>query len=233
MSLEDLQLIDNETIDNSFIERDCLKVYHQQAANINGSDQNFDIIFGANNFYHQIGNACLDYELKIGKIVAIAGDRLLVDANAIRGVNNAFAYCFKKARLSTTESSDIEHNKYCCQVSAIMGALTSKDGHLLSHFDKNDEEQAGIEKTSLYHHRINNHDLAANKGKIKGQLQLEHIFGFCKTFKKITKHSGFHLTFKKADLQDIFFTALGENFEMSSDNFFYTFQYSSPMPEHK
>ena len=50
---------------------------------------------------------------------------------------------------------------------------------------------------------INNHDFVGqedNKGKIKGQLPLEHIFGFCKTFKKVTKNLGFHITFRTADL---------------------------------
>ena len=49
---------------------------------------------------------------------------------------------------------------------------------------------------------INNHT-AANNGIYKGQLALEHILGFCKTFEKITKNLGFHLTFKTAILQDI------------------------------
>ena len=40
MSLEDFQFVYNETIDNSVIKRDFLKVYHLQAANLNDSDQN-------------------------------------------------------------------------------------------------------------------------------------------------------------------------------------------------
>ena len=46
---------------------------------------------------------------------------------------------------------------------------------------------------------INNHT-DANKGKLKGYLILEDIFGFCKTSKKVTKSLGFHLTFKTNDL---------------------------------
>ena len=56
---------------------------------------------------------------------------------------------------------------------------------------------------------INNHE-AANKGKIGGQILLEHIFGFCKTFKKITKNLGFHLTFRTANLQDIIYTTIAD-----------------------
>ena len=38
------------------------------------------------------------------KVVAVADNRVLVDAKSIRLVNNAFAYCFKEARLSLTGS---------------------------------------------------------------------------------------------------------------------------------
>ena len=54
MSLEDFQLIDNEPIDNSIIKRDFTKIYHQQGAQLNQSDQNVEFIFGENNNYHQI-----------------------------------------------------------------------------------------------------------------------------------------------------------------------------------
>ena len=76
-----------------------------------------------------------------------------------------------------------------------MRALTSKDGDSLSHFDKFDESESDFENRSLHHHLINNHDQPANRRKIIGVLPLEHIFGFCKTFKKITKQIGFILTF--------------------------------------
>ena len=35
MSLEDFQLLDNEPFDNSIKNRDCLKIYHQQGAQLN------------------------------------------------------------------------------------------------------------------------------------------------------------------------------------------------------
>ena len=163
-----------------------MKIYHQQAANLNYSDQNIDFIFGYINNYHQIGNAYLHYELAIEKDVAVATNRVLVNEDAIRLVNYAFGYCFKEALLSTTGGSNIEDNKFVGQVSTIMRALTSKDGDLLSHFEKFDESEAEIENTSLYHHLISNHEIPANNGKIKGVLPLEHIFGFCKTLKNNT-----------------------------------------------
>ena len=96
------------------------KICHQQAANIIDSDQNFELIFGEINNYHQIGNAYLQYEISIEKDVANAADRVLVDGDVITLVNNAFVYCFKESRLATTGGSDTEHNKYLGQVSTIM-----------------------------------------------------------------------------------------------------------------
>ena len=55
---------------------------------------------------------------------------------------------------------------------------------------------------------INNHQ-AASKGKLKGKLPLEQIFGFCKTFEKITKNLG-NLAFKTANLQDVIHTTLAD-----------------------
>ena len=37
------------------------------------------------------------------------------------------------------------------------------------------------------------------------------IFGVCKSFKKVTKHLGFHLRFKTANLQDIIYTSLADD----------------------
>ena len=135
-----------------------------------------------NNIYHQIGIAHVQHELTWEKDVALAANRVLVNGDAIKLVNNAFAYCFKEVRLSTTGDSVIEHNKNVGHVSNIMRALTTKGGDLLSHFDTNGESEAHIEDTSLHHHLINNHDEAANKGNTKEQLPLEHVFGFLKTF---------------------------------------------------
>ena len=54
---------------------------------------------------------------------------------------------------------------------------------------------------------IDNHT-DANKGKTKGYFYLEDIFGFSKSFKKVTKNLGFHLMFKTANIQDIIFTSM-------------------------
>ena len=96
-----------------------------------------------------------------------------------------------------------------------MRASASKDGDLISHVDRNDESEAEIENTSLHYHLINNHDVAANKGKSKRQLPLDYIFRFCRTFKMIFKLLEFHLTFRTADLQDNIYTSVGISIKVS------------------
>ena len=184
MSREDFQLLDNEATVNSIMKRDILKIYHHQAANINDSDQNIQFIFGENNNYHIIGNAYLRYEMTLEKDV-FAANRVVVDGNSFRLVNTDSANCFKEATLSAPGGSSKKYNNYCGQFSTIMRALTSKDGDLLSQFDKIDESRDEIGNTSLKHHLINNHDVAATK-QIKGHLPLEHIFGFRRLYKKST-----------------------------------------------
>ena len=51
------------------------------------------------NNYHQIGKAYLQYELTKEKDVAVAAIEVLVNGDAIRSANIAFAYCFREARL--------------------------------------------------------------------------------------------------------------------------------------
>ena len=144
------------------------------------------IKFGENNNYHHIDNAYLQYELRLERDVDGAANRVPVSGDAIRLVNKAYAYCFKEVRLSTTGGSDMEQNKCVGQVSTIMRALASKNGDLLSRFDKIGESEAEIENTSLHHHPNNNHDQPANKGRINRVFPLENIFRFWKTFIKIT-----------------------------------------------
>ena len=114
------------------IKRDFLKIYHQQGAQLNQSDQNIEFIFGENNNNHQIDNAHLEFDMTVR---AANPANNLDDTSVLRLTNNALAYCFKETRLSTTGGSDLEHNNYVGQVSRIMRLLTSKDGDLSSCFD--------------------------------------------------------------------------------------------------
>ena len=103
-----------------------------------------------------------------------------------------------------------------------MRTLTNKDGHLLSQVDNvneetgiDDEKTDNINITSLKYMIFNNQTTAVNKGKIKAQLALEIVFGFCKTIEKVTKNLGFHLTLKTANLQNLFYTALADAVEVN------------------
>ena len=145
-------------------------------------------------------------------------------------LNNGYAFCFKEARLSNTLGSDIEHNKFCWQISTIMKLISNKDDDLLSQFGNiNDNDIPLLERLadlplqirSTPHQKmiIDNHT-DANKGKIKGYLYLEDIFGFCKTFKKVTKNLGFHLTFKTANLQDNIYTSMEDEINVTINSLY-------------
>ena len=219
MSLEDFQLLDNEPIDNSVVKKDFTRIYQQSGANLNDSNQNVEFIFGENNNYYQIGNAYLEFDITIRKVVIAPADPNFANADQIRLIKNAFAFCFSQATLSTTGGMDIEDIKYVGQVSTIMRLLTSKDADLSSYFDKNGESVIDNDNP-LKQTLINNHAVEANKGRIKGHLALEHIFGFCKTFKKITKNLGFHLRFKMNNLQDIIFTTLANDITVTINSLY-------------
>ena len=97
MSLEDFQLLDNESFDNSIMKRDFTKIYHQQGAQLNQLDQNIEFIFSENNNYHQIGNGYLEFNITVRK-----NDTTNFHIeNPIRLINNGYAFCFKEARLNT------------------------------------------------------------------------------------------------------------------------------------
>ena len=115
-------------------------------------------------------------------------------------VNNGFAFCFNEATTATTDGIEMEHVKFSGHVSTIMRALTSKDGDLLSNFDNINDTEANtsMNNNSLNNRLINSHSVEVNRRKIKGQLPLDYIFGFCKLFKKITKNLEIHLTFKNS-----------------------------------
>ena len=86
---------------------------------MNQADQNIEFNFGENNNYHQIGNGYLEYDITVRK----NDTTNFHNNNASRLLNNGFAFCFKEARLSTTIGSDIEHNKFCGQVSTFMKVI--------------------------------------------------------------------------------------------------------------
>ena len=226
MSLEDFHLLDNQPFDNSIIKRDFTKIYHQQGAQLNQSDQNIEFIFGENNNYHQIGNGYLEFNITVRK-----NDTTNFHIeDPIRLLSNGYAFCLKEARLSTTLGSDIEHNKFCGQISTIMKVVSNKDDVFLSQFGNINENDIPLlerladlppQIRSTPHQKmlIDNHT-DANKGKIKGYLYLEDIFEFCKSFKKVAKNLGFHLTFKTANLQDIIYTSMEDEINVTINSLY-------------
>ena len=61
-----------------------------------------------------------------------------------------------------------------------MRSLTYKDGDLLSYFDKiiDTDENASMNNNSINDRLFISHGEPHNRGRLKIQLPLEHIFGF-------------------------------------------------------
>ena len=111
-----------------------------------------------------------------------------------------------------------------------MRAISNKDGDLSTQLDNINEIDISvlnrladlpvqIRETPHQKMLINNHT-DANKSKIKGYLYLKDIFGFCKTFRKVTENLGFHLTFKTNDLQDIIYTSMTVDINVTIKNLY-------------
>ena len=211
MSAEDFQLIDDSKRDDSIIKRDFIKIYHQSGANIDAENSQIKFYFGENHNFIQVGNGYLEFDIRIRRddgnpftIVAPGND-------IIRLVNNTFAYTIHDARISTSAGVEIEQNKYVGPISTIMRLVTEKDGDLSTYFDIIDESEDKIDNSSLKKILINNHT-EANRGLIRGHLPLEYIFGFARSFKKITKGLGFELDLRTSNRKrDILYTTLDDD----------------------
>ena len=69
--------------------------------------------------------------------------------------------------------------KYLGQVSTIMRVITNKGDESKSYCGRKNGTAAGFVISFLKQILIGNQQVEANKGKIKGQLPLEHIVGIC------------------------------------------------------
>ena len=111
-----------------------------------------------------------------------------------------------------------------------MRAISIKDGDLLSQFDNFSENDVPILqrlanlppqiRDSPHQKRLINNHTDANKGKIEGYLYVEDIFGFCKTFKTVTKNLAFHLTFKTNDLQIIIYSSMADDINVTTNHLY-------------
>ena len=206
MSAEDFQLIDDEKIDDSIIKRDFIKIYHQSGANVNSENLQIKFHFGENHNFIQLGNGYLEFDIR----VRLDNDNNFGDANVIRLINSALAYVIHEAGISTASGVEIERNKFCGPISTIMRLVTQKDGDLSTYFDIIDESEGQINNSSLKQILINNHT-DHNKGIFSGHLPLQNIFGFARSFKKITKELGFELDFRTSNRKrDILYTTMGD-----------------------
>ena len=75
-------------------------------------------------------------------------------------------------------------------------------------------------RSTTHQKMLKDNHLDANKGKMKGFLYLEDIFGFCKTFKKVTKKLGFVITFETANLQDIINTSMADDLNVTINSLY-------------
>ena len=87
-----------------------------------------------------------------------------------------------------------------------MRNLTSKDGDFYSYFGE--IKKNNNNKKTLREILTDNPAKEANKAELLGQLPLEHIMRFCKTFEKVTKNLDFNILLKTNDLQDLVFSTL-------------------------
>ena len=137
-------------------------------------------------------------------------------------VNTGLADIFQEGRISTSAGTEIEYCSHLGPVATVKRLLTQKDGGLSSYLDEIDETEVGITNSSKKHMLIDSHTNDDNKGKIKANFPLEQIFGFGKTFKKITKVLGFELQLKTSnEKQNIIDTTLGGNDVNVTINSFY------------
>ena len=109
-----------------------------------------------------------------------------------------------------------------------MRVISNKDDDLSSQFDNINEKvfpifeklvdlPPQIKSTPHQKISINNHT-DANKGKIKGYFYRESVFGFCKTFKGVTIYLGFHLMSKTANLEDVIYTSMADDINVTITN---------------
>ena len=120
----------------------------------------------------------------------------------------------------------MEHKKFYGQVSSFMKVISIKDGDFLSQFGNNNENDILILErladlppqflsTPLWKMLINNHT-DANKSRIRGYVYLKDVFGFCKSFKKVTENLSFHLILRTANLQNNIYTSTADNINVTN-----------------
>ena len=208
MSLEDFQILDNEPFDNIIKKRDYTKICHQQGAQLNQSDQNIEFSFSENKNYHQIGKGYLEINITVRK-----NDTTTFHyEDSICLVNNGYAFCFKEDRLTTTIVNDIECNIFCGQVSTIMKVISNKDEDLLTQFDNFNENDIPI----LSRFADLPTQLRSTPHPNKRMFLFRRYFWILQNFQGGNYNLGFHLMFKTANLQDVIYTSMDDDINVSN-----------------
>ena len=204
--LKVVQLIDDTKIDESKTKRIFVEIYHQHGAQVVELNQKNNFFFRENLNYIQFGSSYLELEMEVEKLDC----KNFTETDEIKLNNIASAYVFQDARISN--GTEIEQSKHDGPVSTVMSLIKHKHTDLSTYFKKFDETGTGIVNTSLKYLVVNNHIVYATKGNMKGHLPLEHIFDFCKNFKKNNKTSGFKLRLQTSTSEKSgIFTTMGGN----------------------
>ena len=80
---------------------------------------------------------------------------------------------------------EVGQNKRICHIPMMMRLITSKYGDLLSYFDKIDESENGVKRSSQNKILIDNFEDVANRVIVESHLPLEIFFKFYRTFGNI------------------------------------------------
>ena len=67
MNAADFQLIDDEKSDDSIMNGDFVKTYHQSGANVDTENSNIKFYFGENHNFFPVGNGFLEFDIKVRK----------------------------------------------------------------------------------------------------------------------------------------------------------------------
>ena len=183
MSAENFQLLDYEKMDNSDIRREFVKKYHQHGAKVNDENQEIQFFLAEIFDYIQVSNGHLEFEMEIRK----ADKTFFIKADdntkeVFTFVNNAFTFTNHDARISTSAGTEIEQNKLLGPLSRILTLITQKK-RMTTYSDKIDENEDGINSSSVKQRVINKHT-ETNRGITKKHLPRDYVFGFCRSFKK-------------------------------------------------
>ena len=131
---------------------------------MNDVNQGVDFVFGKSFNYDQIGDGYLEFDTTLRKNNG-SSNNITDDSvdEPIKLVFFIFAIAFSTAILSKTVGVEIEENKHVRQLTTMMILVTSEEGDLLPYFDKIDESQSGVKRSSLNISLNNNQEEVANR----------------------------------------------------------------------